>query len=471
MKKISVAITVFVLTAVMAVSVSAKTVMLGDANGDGKITASDARAILRFAATLDTYNDEQFVVCDVNSDSKITASDARKVLRVSASIDPELGEITLEEESTDSETPAEPSEAVEVKDGIGMTVANFIKQYGGMTKDGTSDGSTMYHNDNIIIVSDPEMIDDVKISSITVTGSKYMLNGITVDMSVTDARAALASDGWTLKTEDDSQIVYAKHSDFMKLTVRNGELTQIELCLAVSIATEKPTETTTPEPSTNAGTTDEPTTNDDVTNEPTTAPDDKEYLSVDDLPDNVRTFLQSRFGFSGSIQSKASDGSFTRTNVSLYTDGCNFNVGMSMDNVDLSVLILDGNTDDPELFIINKTSKKYRKLSAVDMAFLGIDADTLLAGLNISSSSGEIKIHKENITENGVEYVVYKSTNGKNITSIYTFDGEITKVQTNDESGNLLSVIEINEFYMELPDDIFSYSQYTKTLSLMEVII
>ena len=61
----------------------------GDANGDGKITAADARIVLRISAQLekvDKYT-QPFEVFDVNGDGKITASDARKVLRISAKLE------------------------------------------------------------------------------------------------------------------------------------------------------------------------------------------------------------------------------------------------------------------------------------------------------------------------------------------------------------------------------------------------
>ena len=64
-------------------------VLKGDANGDGKITAADARIVLRISAQLekvDKYT-QPFEVFDVNGDGKITASDARKVLRISAKLE------------------------------------------------------------------------------------------------------------------------------------------------------------------------------------------------------------------------------------------------------------------------------------------------------------------------------------------------------------------------------------------------
>ena len=64
-----------------------KTSVFGDVNGDGEITASDARMVLRFSAELDTPTSEQIRISDVNNDGEITASDARKILRISAELE------------------------------------------------------------------------------------------------------------------------------------------------------------------------------------------------------------------------------------------------------------------------------------------------------------------------------------------------------------------------------------------------
>jgi uncharacterized protein YkwD len=66
---------------------STSTAETGDINNDGKISASDARLVLRAAAKLEHFNSEQTQAADVNGDNKITASDARKILRVSAKLD------------------------------------------------------------------------------------------------------------------------------------------------------------------------------------------------------------------------------------------------------------------------------------------------------------------------------------------------------------------------------------------------
>lgn len=59
----------------------------GDVNLDMKITAADARIILRHATMLDKIPDDMLSLADVNGDGKITATDARIVLRVSVGLE------------------------------------------------------------------------------------------------------------------------------------------------------------------------------------------------------------------------------------------------------------------------------------------------------------------------------------------------------------------------------------------------
>ncbi len=59
----------------------------GDLDSDGKVTAADARLVLRAAASLEKLSGVYFLAADVNSDGKISASDARKTLRVAANIE------------------------------------------------------------------------------------------------------------------------------------------------------------------------------------------------------------------------------------------------------------------------------------------------------------------------------------------------------------------------------------------------
>ena len=65
----------------------AEPVVKGDVNGDGKVTASDARQALRASARLEKLSDKQISAADMDNDGKVTASDARTILRKSAKLD------------------------------------------------------------------------------------------------------------------------------------------------------------------------------------------------------------------------------------------------------------------------------------------------------------------------------------------------------------------------------------------------
>lgn len=59
----------------------------GDADGNGNVTAADARLVLRASAKLEKLTAEATACCDVNNDNVINSSDARKILRASAKLE------------------------------------------------------------------------------------------------------------------------------------------------------------------------------------------------------------------------------------------------------------------------------------------------------------------------------------------------------------------------------------------------
>ena len=64
------------------------TLKTGDADGDGNVTARDARLALRYSAKLETLTRAQIDACSVlRHDGRVTAGDARRILRVSARLD------------------------------------------------------------------------------------------------------------------------------------------------------------------------------------------------------------------------------------------------------------------------------------------------------------------------------------------------------------------------------------------------
>lgn len=64
-----------------------KTYCKGDINGDGLITAADARLALRNSAGIHPLYDKALSAADYNGDSTVTAADARLILRYSARLD------------------------------------------------------------------------------------------------------------------------------------------------------------------------------------------------------------------------------------------------------------------------------------------------------------------------------------------------------------------------------------------------
>ena len=88
-KLLSIILAVVMLISGISVYASAenKTYSLGDVNGDGNITASDARTVLRVAAKLEDETEAIALYGDIDLNKNITASDARRILRIAAKLD------------------------------------------------------------------------------------------------------------------------------------------------------------------------------------------------------------------------------------------------------------------------------------------------------------------------------------------------------------------------------------------------
>lgn len=87
MKKALFALFLFLLMSILCISASAKTVLLGDVDMSGKVTASDARAVLRATAGLEGLSEEQLIIADADNNQRITAADARLILRCAAGLE------------------------------------------------------------------------------------------------------------------------------------------------------------------------------------------------------------------------------------------------------------------------------------------------------------------------------------------------------------------------------------------------
>lgn len=131
-KIIAIFMSVVTVLSLISVVAYAQSLVAGDVSGDGKVTASDARKVLRVAAGLDVLEEGKMIVADITGDGKITASDARKILRAAAGLET-LPEITTEPESeetsTEETTAEEPSSEEEKPSEEETTTANVVTEY------------------------------------------------------------------------------------------------------------------------------------------------------------------------------------------------------------------------------------------------------------------------------------------------------------------------------------------------------
>ena len=109
MKKVIVSLVLSIIV-LFSLAVSASAAYYGDVDGSGKVTASDARIILRVSAKMDTISEDKAVFADANRDGKVTAADARAVLRMAAKLE-DVVEIPSSESTTrPPETTTRPPE-------------------------------------------------------------------------------------------------------------------------------------------------------------------------------------------------------------------------------------------------------------------------------------------------------------------------------------------------------------------------
>ena len=61
--------------------------LLGDVDGDGSLTAGDARTVLRASVGLDTLDKDKQIIADVDFKDSVSAGDARMILRASVGLE------------------------------------------------------------------------------------------------------------------------------------------------------------------------------------------------------------------------------------------------------------------------------------------------------------------------------------------------------------------------------------------------
>lgn len=89
------------LISAMSMFAGAATILLGDVDGDGRVSSGDARLILRHAVNIEDLPEEFLIAADIDQNDTINTRDARTTLRTAVRLE---DQITIE-----TEDPTQPS--------------------------------------------------------------------------------------------------------------------------------------------------------------------------------------------------------------------------------------------------------------------------------------------------------------------------------------------------------------------------
>ncbi len=183
---IAVMVTFGIITATL-LGTSAATVF-GDIDGDGKVTATDARLILRASAGLENLgesNEIGRVTGDIDGDGKVTATDARIVLMVSAGLETIAAPTTKKEQTTQSK------EEISSILAVFNEAANQSKKYDGKMKVDATQG-TNYKLHDFSGTAITGLADLLFPSDYPKTFSKTYENGVNIEDSEDTLKSLMA---------------------------------------------------------------------------------------------------------------------------------------------------------------------------------------------------------------------------------------------------------------------------------------
>lgn len=185
---------------------------LGDVDGSGKITAADARIVLRNSASLEVLSDEQKAAADIDGNGNVTAADARIILRISASLDSINNYISVEPDF----------DTLELSNYI-LTSPDYIAEQTGLefklnedTGYTESDEFLMYvsgHDNDYDGVTDEEYVELIALEK----ANDYTIFGVSVGMSSDEAVKILTDAGHEAEVDDDGYIGFIDNESGINL--------------------------------------------------------------------------------------------------------------------------------------------------------------------------------------------------------------------------------------------------------------
>lgn len=447
MKKIAGIFLIFTLVFVFLMLSSAQEVLIGDVNLDGKVTATDARAVLRFATQLDKYDDNQKLIADANKDGKVSAVDARVVLRIAARLIESPGVVNIEEQPTNDGR-------VNTSSVIGMSIKDFRAKFDSVIEVASSSNAKHYRNKDIILICDPEIYKDGSISAFIITSEKYSFNGVGIGDTADRVKMQFSAPWVSAASYSDDKTF---ENDNLIVTVKIEDNKVTEVTVETKITEDPTTETPTTEaPTTEVPTTESPTTEAPTTEAPTTekttAPvilEDGEIL-IEDAPKEILAIYQGDFGIKG----KTTDlNTGEVNNINIYTKNKNARLemdGYSVNGNDVTIAVIVVNEKKSnKVYLVNSTANKYVYMDALTMKLVGIKAEDLDVNFDLGDKETK-KLCVTKITENGTEYDVYASERENPKTQVYMKDGKIAKIKTTT------SILTVNEFTHPTDDKLYS---------------
>ena len=239
--------------ALTVMSASAANTSLGDVSGDGEITASDARLVLRASAGLQDLTAEQYNCGDINGDTEITASDARIILRISAGLDsidnyvkeePQEPETTTKAPETITQAPETTTKAPETTTqapetttkapetttqapeettiDLSVFLGKYLDDIKAVIGDLVLESVGFYSNDVISVCT--YYRDDIYIIGL-MGESDYSVFGVQIGQSASEAESVLKAKGFT---EEEDGVWYEEDTEILcEYNVENGKIVYV----------------------------------------------------------------------------------------------------------------------------------------------------------------------------------------------------------------------------------------------------
>lgn len=193
---------------------------LGDVNNDGKITAADARIVLRVSAKLETLNSDAEQYADIDSNGKITAADAKIVLRISAQLD------SIDNYKSNPTPPNTPDTDKKISLSGIKSKSELENIIGELDRVEDEDGDYYFVNKSesvMLYINDNDIIQEFYLRA----KDNYSVFGVYVGQPINEAVEAFAANGFIVTSADTMIDAYDMNGNAVLCGSENGLITMV----------------------------------------------------------------------------------------------------------------------------------------------------------------------------------------------------------------------------------------------------